>query len=157
MTDLNRRVFLRGSVTASAVGVAVVAGLLKPQAVFAAWPAEAFKAPDQAGVLKALLGSDTVEQSADVEVTAPEIAENGAVVPITIETKLPGVESISLLVTTNAVPLVASYTMGQGAVPYVSNRIKMGKTGDVVAVIKAGGKLLSAAKTVKVTIGGCGG
>jgi sulfur-oxidizing protein SoxY len=68
-----------------------------------------------------------------------------------------GVESITIIASNNPVPLVANFIMGTGASGFVSTRIKMGKTGDVVGVVKAGGKLYSAKKEVKVTIGGCGG
>ena len=90
-------------------------------------------------------------------IKAPDIAENGAVVPVSVSTDMAGVESIALLAEGNATPLVATFELGEGAVPDVSTRIKMGKTADVIAVVKAGGKLHSARKSVKVTIGGCGG
>jgi sulfur-oxidizing protein SoxY len=156
-TSNKRRVFLKGSMAATAVGVAVGAGLLAPRAVLAAWPEEAFKSKEIGAALKALLGSDASEASADIDVKAPDIAENGAVVPITIETKLKGVESITVLAAKNPVPLVASYAMDKGADGFVSMRIKMGATGDVIAVVKSGGKMFSAKKEVKVTVGGCGG
>jgi len=156
-TSTKRRVFLKGSMAATAVGVAVGAGLLAPRAVLAAWPEEAFKTKEIAVALKTLLGSDAADASADIEVKAPDIAENGAVVPITVETKLKDIESITVLAAKNPVPLVATYAMGKGADGFVSMRIKMGATGDVIAVVKSGGKLFSAKKEVKVTIGGCGG
>lgn len=156
-TSIKRRVFLKGSMAATAVGVAVGAGLLTPRAVLAAWPEEAFKTKEIGAALKALLGSDATTESADIEVKAPDIAENGAVVPITIETKLKDVESITVLAAKNPVPLVASFAMAKGADGFVSTRIKLGATGDVIAVVKSGGKLFSAKKEVKVTVGGCGG
>jgi len=156
-TSIKRRIFLKGSMAASAVGVAVGAGLLTPQAVLAAWPAEVFQAKEAAAGLKALLGSDASEQSADIEVKAPDIAENGAVVPITVETKLKNLESITVVAMKNPAPVIANYAMGKGADGFVSMRIKMGATGDVVAVVKSGGKLFSNKKEVKVTVGGCGG
>ena len=78
-------------------------------------------------------------------------------VPVSISSDMSGVESIALLAAGNNTPLVATFTLGEGAVADVSTRIKMAKTGDVVAVVKAGGTLHSARKSVKVTIGGCGG
>ncbi|MEN8133059.1 MAG: thiosulfate oxidation carrier protein SoxY, partial [Pseudomonadota bacterium] len=95
--------------------------------------------------------------SSDITVKAPDIAENGAVVPITVSSTLTGVTSIAILVEKNARPLTASYDLAEGTEAYISNRIKMGKTSDVVAVVKADGKLYQAKKSVKVTIGGCGG
>jgi sulfur-oxidizing protein SoxY len=104
-----------------------------------------------------LLGSGTTEPSEAIKIKAPDIAENGAVVPITVETTLEGVESIAIIASENPSPLVANFNLGKGALGFVSTRIKMGKTGDVIGVVKAGDKLYSAKKGVKVTIGGCGG
>ncbi len=157
MIDAKRRILLKGSLGAGALGVAVGAGLLTPGAVLASWPEAAFKAEDQATALKDLLGSDATEASDAVKIKAPDIAENGAVVPVTIETDLEGVTSISLIASGNNTPLIASFDLGENAKPFVSTRIKMAKTADVVAVVKTGDGLLSAAKPVKVTIGGCGG
>ena len=152
-----RRVLLKGSMAAGALGVAVGAGLLTPRVVLAAWPEAAFAAKTVPEALKALTGSDAPAESADIKIKAPDIAENGAVVPVTITTSMDNVESISLIAANNPVPLVANYTLGEGAQGFVSTRIKMGKSGDVIAVVKSGSKLYSASKVVKVTIGGCGG
>lgn len=152
-----RRIMLKGSLAASALGVAVGAGLLTPRAVLAAWPEAAFKAKDAAGAMTALTGLDQMSESADIRIKAPDIAENGAVVPVTVETSIEGVESISIIAVNNPAPLIASFELGEGAIGFVSTRIKMGKSGDVIAVVKGGGKLQSAKKEVKVTIGGCGG
>ncbi len=155
MTEMKRRIFLKGSLAAGAVGVA--AGLLTPQAVLAAWNKAAFEAKDISGALNGLYGSDAPDASDTIKIKAPDIAENGAVVPITIETDAADVSSIALIAAENGTPLVADFNLTADSVPFVSTRIKMGKTGDVVAVVKAGGKLMSAKKSVKVTIGGCGG
>ncbi len=157
MIDAKRRILLKGSLGAGAIGVALGAGLLTPRAVLADWPEAAFKAEDQATALKELLDSDAVEASDKVMIKAPDIAENGAVVPVTVESDVDGVESISIIASGNNTPLVASFELGEGAVPFVSTRIKMAKTADVVAVVQTADGLLSAAKPVKVTIGGCGG
>ena len=155
--NIKRRIFMKGSLAASAVGVAVGAGLLTPRAVLAAWPKTAFEAKSIQDALKGVAGSDQTAESGDIKIKAPDIAENGAVVPITISSSIADATSISVLVEQNAVPLTATYDLPAGTEAYVSNRIKMGKTSDVVAVVKAGGKLYSAKKSVKVTIGGCGG
>jgi sulfur-oxidizing protein SoxY len=157
MTDAKRRILLKGSLAAGSVGVAVAAGILTPRAVLADWNADAFGAADVSAALKSLIGAEGSETSDQIQIKAPDIAENGAVVPVTIESDLEGVTSIALLASGNATPLVASFLLGAGAVPFVSTRIKMGKTADVVAVVQAGDKVLSNAKNVKVTIGGCGG
>ena len=157
MTEMKRRIFLKGSLAAGAVGFAVGAGLMTPRAVLAEWSADAFSAKEIPAALKGLYGSDTTEASDAIKIKAPDIAENGAVVPITIETEMADVSNIALIAAENSTPLVADFQLSAVSVPFVSTRIKMGKTGDVVAVVKAGGKLHSARKSVKVTIGGCGG
>ncbi len=155
--DIQRRIFLKGTMGATALGVAVGAGLLTPKAVLAAWPKAAFEAKQLPDALKALSGTDATTESAEIKIKAPDIAENGAVVPITISTTLAGASSIALIASENPVPLVANFELGEGTEGFASTRIKMGKSGDVVAVVNAGGTLYSARKGVKVTIGGCGG
>ncbi len=155
--NIKRRVFLKGSMAAGTVGVAVGAGLLTPQAVVAAWNEKAFQSKTVEDAMANAMGSASASASEAIKIKAPDIAENGAVVPISIATDMSGVESIALLADGNNSPLVATFMLGAGAVPDVSTRIKMGKTSDVIAVVKAGGKLHTARKSVKVTIGGCGG
>ncbi|MCP5416780.1 MAG: thiosulfate oxidation carrier protein SoxY [Chromatiaceae bacterium] len=156
-TDVKRRILLKGSMAAGALGVAVAAGLLTPTRVIAAWPDKAFAAKAMPDMLLELMGGENPEESADIKIKAPDIAENGAVVPVTISTTIAGAQSIAVIAMNNPAPLVASYDLGEGVEGFVSTRIKMGKSGDVVAVVKADGKLYSAKKGVKVTIGGCGG
>lgn len=153
----NRRILLKGTLAASATGIAISAGLLTPKAVLAAWPKAAFEAKDVDSALTAAVGSASASESDKINLKAPDIAENGAVVPITVTSGIDGTESISILVAGNATPLAASFNLGPTTEGEISTRIKMGKTSDVVAVVKAGGKLYSAKKQVKVTIGGCGG
>ncbi len=154
---MKRRSFLKGTVVSSMLGVAASAGLLTPQMVLAAWPKAAFDAKSVDGAMEAALGSSSAAESGDIKIKAPDIAENGAVVPITISTGMPGVESIAVFIEKNPAPLACSYDLGSTTEGFVSCRVKMGKTSDLIAVIKSGGKLYSAKKTVKVTIGGCGG
>ena len=120
------------------------------------YPEDGFKQKGDADAIKSLYGK-TAEVSDKVKLDAPEIAENGAVVPISLTTTLDGVTSISFLVSENPVALVASYKIPAGTLPSVANRIKMAKTSNVIVVVEAGGKLYSATKEVKVTVGGCGG
>jgi len=155
--NMKRRTFLKGSVAAGAVSAAVGAGLLTPRMVLAAWPTAAFEAKSVDSALDALSGNHQLEGSDKISIRAPDIAENGAVVPISVTTSIEGTESISILVEKNAAPMTASFVLGAGTEGFVSTRIKMGKTSSVITVVKAGGKLYSAGKEVKVTIGGCGG
>ena len=157
MIDMKRRMILKGGAAAGAVSVAVGAGLLAPRAVLAAWNEAAFKAKDVGGALSAMLGSADTTESGDINIKAPPIAENGAVVPVTISSTIDGAESITLLVEKNGTPLAATFNLTANSIPYVSTRIKMSKTSDVIAVVKAGGASYVGKKEVKVTIGGCGG
>ncbi len=156
MNKIDRRLFLKGTAAGSVVGVAIGAGLLAPRAVLAAWPKAAFESKKVDGAINALMGAPSTEASDKINIKAPDIAENGAVVPVTVSTDMQA-ESIAIIAEQNPSPLAAAFYMGPGAQGYVSTRIKMGKTGDVVAVVKSGGKLYANRKGVKVTIGGCGG
>ena len=152
-----RRILMKGGLAASTVGIAVGAGLLTPRSVLAKWPEKSFQAENISAAMRNRLGSDQTSESGDIKIKAPDIAENGAVVPIEVSSTLPGVTSVAVLVEENARPLTASYELGTNTEPFISNRIKMGKTSNVIAIVKADGKLYSTKKSVKVTIGGCGG
>lgn len=157
MTSMKRRIFLKGSLATGAVGMAVSTGLLTPRVSLAAWSKAAFEATDVNGGVNALYSSSSMDKSDKIKIKAPDIAENGAVVPVSVTTSIDGASSISLFADKNATPLTAEFTLGPSTEGYVSTRIKMGKTANVVAVVKAGDKLYSSSKEVKVTIGGCGG
>jgi len=120
------------------------------------WPADAFKHKNEADTLKALYGK-TAEPSDKISLDAPEIAENGAVVPIAVSSSLPKVTGIAILVLENPNVLAAAYKIPDGTAAAVANRLKMAKTSKVVAVVESDGKLFTASKEVKVTVGGCGG
>ena len=147
---IQRRKFLH-----MALGVAATL-LVMPLKVFAARPGGAFDAEKPDDVMNSLYNSTSTDSSR-VTIKAPDIAENGAVVPITVKTDLPNAESVSIIVAKNPNPLAATFALTSSSGGLVSTRIKMGKTSDVKAVVMAGGKLYSANKEVKVTIGGCGG
>jgi sulfur-oxidizing protein SoxY len=153
-----RRLILKGAGAVALIGLGNLPFAFAP--AFAAandkYPDDAFKAKSEADAIKALYGK-TAEASDKVKLDAPEIAENGAVVPISVSTGLADVTSISILVAENPNALAASYRIPAGTVPSVANRLKMAKTSNVIAIVEAGGKLYSATKEVKVTVGGCGG
>jgi len=153
-----RRLILKGAGAVALIGLGNLPFSLAP--AFAAandkYPEDAFKQKSDADAIKALYGK-TAEASDKVKLDAPEIAENGAVVPISVSSTLPDVTSISILVAENPNALAASYQIPAGTLPSVANRLKMAKTTNVIAVVEAGGKLYSTSKEVKVTVGGCGG
>jgi sulfur-oxidizing protein SoxY len=153
-----RRTFLKRAGGLGALAASMAIGALKPADVLAAARNEgAFKAKSTADAFKAL-GISGVTNSTAIAIRAPDIAENGAVVPIDITSNVPGTQSISLFVDKNPFPYIATFDVTKGAEPYVHVRVKMGKSSDVrVVVAAADGKYYQAAKEVKVTIGGCGG
>ena len=105
--------------------------------------------------LKALGAGNPVE-SKDIVITAPDIAENGAVVPVAVTSKIPNTQQISIITEKNPRPLMATFDVSNGSESYISTRIKMGGTSNVWAVVKADGKFFAAKKEVKITVGGCG-
>lgn len=151
-----RRNVLKGATGASAVAVAVAAGLITPSRVLAGAPRAAFDARSLADAMKGM-GLPAASDSKDIAIKAPDIAENGAVVPVEVSSSIAGTTAIAILAEKNNTPLVADFEFMGGTQGYVSTRIKMGATALVRAVVTAGGKTYTAAKEVKVTIGGCGG
>jgi len=148
----------REMLTRSASVAAALAGLgLLPQAAQAAWSQAAFEAKNMGDLMKAL-GTSGPTESKDVTITGPDIAENGAVVPVGAATTLAGVKRILLLVEKNPSMLAALFDVTDAVEPNISTRVKMGQSSNVIAVvITADNKVLFAQKEIKVTLGGCGG
>jgi sulfur-oxidizing protein SoxY len=151
-----RRNVLKGAAGAGTVAVAVAAGLLKPTQALAAAPRSAFEAKNVGDAMKGL-GVSAPADSKDIVIKAPDIAENGAVVPVEVSSGIAGTSAIAIIAEKNVTPLVAEFNLAGGTQGFVSTRIKMGATALIRAVVTAGGKSYTAAKEVKVTIGGCGG
>jgi sulfur-oxidizing protein SoxY len=135
---------------------AAAALLLKPFAALAAWNKDAFGAKTPADALKSL-GVAGAQPSKDLVIEAPQIAENGAVVPIEIESRIPGTTSLIVVIEKNPFPLNSRFTFLEGALPFVKLNVKMGETSEVRVLAQAGGRYYSASQEIKVTIGGCGG
>jgi sulfur-oxidizing protein SoxY len=149
-----RREMLAHSATVAALLAG--AGML-PGAARAAWSQAAFGAKSMADALKALGGGAPAE-SRDVTISGPDIAENGAVVPVGVSTTLPGAKRLLLLVEKNPNTLAAMFDLTDAVEPAINTRVKMGQSSNVYAVaMMADGKVLFAAKEIKVTLGGCGG
>ncbi len=154
---MQRREVLKSGVGAGLFAALVSAGVLQPRDAVAASKLEAaFKATKLDEALKGLGAADAAA-SGDVVLGAPDIAENGAVVPIEMESKLANTEMIALLIEKNPSPLAAVFHVTAGAVPRLKTRVKMGQSSDVIVLVKAGGKFYMTKKEVKVTLGGCGG
>jgi sulfur-oxidizing protein SoxY len=157
--DMLRRSMLKGVGAGGVLTAALAAGLLTPTRVLAAeeWNKAAFDAKDAAAALKGI-GAATTADSKDILLKAPDIAENGAVVPIEVVSNIPNSVSIAVLSLKNPLPLAASFDFANGAMPELQVRVRLAETTQVKAVVKtADGKFYSAQKEVKVTVGGCGG
>jgi len=153
----SRRKVLQGTGGLALMGLAMAAGLFKPGVARAeAWNKSAFETKSFADAVKALGGSAPVE-SKEITINSPDIAENGAVVPFTVESKLPKTQAIALLIEKNPNILAADFEIPQGTDAWINTRVKMGQTSRVIALVKADGKYYYNAKEVKVTLGGCGG
>ena len=142
---------------AGLLALLAAAGIISPGEAHAAdWNKAAFEGKTTQDALKAL-GASGPANSTDIVIRAADIAENGAVVPVGVESKIPGTQSISILIDKNPSALAASFDSPAGTDPLITPRVKMGQTSDVYALVKANGKFFMAKKEIKVTLGGCGG
>lgn len=142
--------------TLRALGVFLAGAFLPLRALAAGWNKDAFQSKTAADALRSL-GAGASAESKDIVIEAPQIAENGAVVPIEITSNVPGTKSIAVLIEKNPFPLAAKFDFAEGALPYVRVNVKIGESSLVRVVAEANGRHYTAAKEIKVTIGGCGG
>jgi sulfur-oxidizing protein SoxY len=155
MNNQRRNVLKSGS-GAALLTVLASAGIITPGMALADWNKAAFDAKSMADTLKAI-GAGTPTDSKDVQVTGPDIAENGAVVPVGVSSTLPNVTMVAILIEKNPNALSATFTLPEGTEANVQTRVKMGQTSNVYALVKSDGKFFMATKEIKVTLGGCGG
>lgn len=155
--DSTRRQALKQGSATAVFGLFIAAGLVRPGTAQAAWNQGAFAAKGLDSVVKSLGGAGTAATRDVNWGNTPEIAENGAVVPISITSNIARTESIAILIDKNPNTLAASFTIPAGTDPSISTRVKMGETSQVHALIKADGKYFVATREIKVTLGGCGG
>ena len=155
--DLSRRKALKAGSGFGLLTMFGLLGLLHSRVALAEWNKTAFSSKSMDDAFAALGATAPASDAAAIKLTVPEIAENGAVVPVTVVCTLPNVEQISILVDKNPNVLAASFTIPPGTEGMITTRVKMGQTANVVALVKADGKFYRAAREVKVTAGGCGG
>jgi sulfur-oxidizing protein SoxY len=150
----SRRDFFR---TSSMLGLVIVSSFYGAgNALAADWKPNTFGAKSLADALKEL-GVDSYTISSEVSVDSAEIAENGAVVPVSISSTIPNTEYMAILVEKNPNPLAVAFNIPSGTDANILTRVKMGSTSSVYAVVRADGKWFAASKEIKVTLGGCGG
>ena len=153
---MNRRNFIKNSMLFAGSLVAIPSLIVSGKA-YAAWPEKSFDIKDLTESVSSVYGHSNLEESSKVKLKAPEIAENGAIVPINVSTTLDNVESIMIFVENNPQPLSSGYKLTSLSEPSIGTRLKMGKTSNVMAAVKSGDKVYTSTQEVKVTIGGCGG
>jgi sulfur-oxidizing protein SoxY len=159
MDEINaaRRQALKQGSASAIFGMFVAAGLIRPGAAHAAWNQAAFSVKGVDSVVKSLGGAGTAATKDINWGSTPEIAENGAVVPVSVTSNIPKTESIAILIDKNPNTLAALFNIPTGTDPSVSTRVKMGETSQVHALIRADGRYFVATREIKVTLGGCGG
>jgi sulfur-oxidizing protein SoxY len=157
--DIRRREALKAGGGVTLLTLVAAAGWLQPgDALAADWNKAAFDTKTMDDTMKALGGAGAPAQSKDIAFfSTPDIAENGAVVPIGITSNFPKTEAIAILVEKNPNMLAAMFELPTGTEPSISTRVKMGQSSNVYALVKADGKYYVASKEIKVTLGGCGG
>jgi sulfur-oxidizing protein SoxY len=156
LDDPGRRQFLELGGGAALLGALAAAGILGPlRARAAEWNRAAFEAKS-VGDVYAALGARESTVGAGLVLDAPDLAENGALVPITVTSELPRTEAIAIVADQNPTMLVASFVLPAGTLPYVSTRLKLARTSSVSVLVRAGGAFHVASKEVRVTVGGCG-
>lgn len=141
--------------TVSMFGILAAAGVITSKEALAYDLRAGFDAKSLSEALSVLGG--TAVDSKDITITSPDIAENGAVVPVSVNTSIPNTTEIYIFVEKNPNPLAAVFMIPAETESMVQTRLKMGQSTNVLVVVKAGGKLFSATKETKVTLGGCGG
>jgi len=153
-----RREVLNTGGGAGLLALLAAAGWVKPETALAqAWNKAAFESHSMAETMKELGGGEPAQSKDIVFFQTPDIAENGAVVPIGVSSSIPKTESIAILIEKNPNMLAANFDIPAGTEPALTTRVKMGQTSNIYALVKADGKYYVAAKEVKVTLGGCGG
>ncbi len=157
MISTKRRVFLKGTLAAGTVGAAVGAGLLAPSKLLAGWSADMFDSEDVDAAMNAVAGTTDMQESDDIELSAPEIAENGAVVPVSVHAHMDNVEEIAIIAEANNRALNSRYVFSSAATPKAGMRMRLVDTSDVIAAVKADGNWYMTSRNVEVTVGGCGG
>ena len=157
-TQHKRRTVLKAGGGMGLLGVLAAMGLLPAGETMAQqqWNSAAFGARSFADAVKALGGAAPTENKG-IQITAPDIAENGLVVPVGVTSNIPKTESIAIMVEKNPNLLSAVFNIPSGTDPFVSTRVKLAESTDVYALVKADGKYYFTKKEIKVTLGGCGG
>ena len=154
--EKQRRTVLKSASGAALLGLLAAAGIIRPGMALAEWNKAAFEARSMAATLKAIGAASPVD-STDIQLSGPDIAENGAAVHLGISSTLPNVTMIAILIEKNPNALAVVFRLPEGTQAYVQTRVKMAQSSNVYALVKSGDKFFMANKEIKVTLGGCAG
>ena len=154
--DRTRRNMLLGAGATSAIAMAIATGLMKPTSAHALELNTGDSSGNDFDAAMKEVGSLKTQDSSEIEITLPDIAEQGALVPIEVFSHIPNSEAIAILVENNAIPVVATFEFRNGALPRIATRIKLAESSPVHVVVRAGGQYFHASRPVKAVIGGCG-
>ena len=153
MILINKRVFLINF-------TALVSSLyfLRPLTAHSAWEKDHFNSKTTEDLISLITNNSEISQSDKINIKAPEIAENGAVVPVSVSTDIANVKNISIIVDNNPSPLTSTFELNPQLEAYVSTRVKMAKSSNIIAIVNTvDNQFFTSSKSIKVTIGGCGG
>jgi len=153
---MKRRQLLKSGVALGAMWLGVRSGVLRLREAMAAWPRQAFEGDSVSAALQALYGSQHTRGSDEIGIDIPDLAENGAVVPIKINTTITGVEELCIFGDKNPVPLIARFVFSTRAAPPVSTRIKLADSSNVVVAVKTAAGVFRRERWIEVSEGGCG-
>jgi sulfur-oxidizing protein SoxY len=153
---MQRRLFLKASLTAAEIAIVAALGLLTPRNVIGKWRADVFNASNPADALRRLTGGLPVKKTDAISLEVPAIVEDGRSVQIKVRSTLAGVDAITLLSEKNPNPVVGAFQLEPEVMPVIDTRIKMGGSGYVIALVRADGRFYSTQRRAKVTAGGCG-
>jgi sulfur-oxidizing protein SoxY len=154
--SITRRKFVGGAVAGAVVSTSLATGVLTPRGVQAALPRQTFYAASPADAIRLVLGTDQSVPDTAVDLAVTAMAEMGDLVPLSVSTTLPDVESITIVADQNPNPIIAHYRIDPQLEPYIATRVRLAESGDVHALVKAGGTVHRATKHVEIGIGGCG-
>ena len=154
--SMTRRTFVRASIAGAVVSTSLAAGALTPRGVQAALPRQTFFSGSPADAIRLVLGTDQSTMSAAVELDLPGMAETGDLVQLSVRTTLADVESITIVADKNPNPIIAHYRIDSQLEPYIATRVRLAQSGDVHALVKAGGAVYRTTRHVEIGLGGCG-
>ena len=152
---LQRRTFLKKLSDSSLYILTIGAFLNHPLKGWAKWNQEAFQAKEFQKSVKAIYGSTPIESTDQIKIEAPDVAENGLSVPVSVSSSIKQIENLSIFIENNPLPLIANYHLKEEMIPEFSMRVKVAKSSNIHVMVQTADKLYSSTRKIQVTLGGC--